>query len=111
MGSSSIEHSGENDFLISGELSFASVPLLLDEGERKFLAAADGCITVDLKGVSRTDSAGLALLVEWMRRMRQRGHEITFANVPSQMLALARLSGLERVLLLPVELSPSSHEL
>lgn len=97
MGSSAIEHSGENGFLINGELSFASVPQLLKEGERKLLAAGRS-VTVDLRGVSRTDSAGLALLVEWTRRMRRGGHEVSFINIPQQMMALARLSGLEQVL-------------
>ena len=95
-----IQSCGEGLFLLSGELSFSSVPGLLQEGERLLPGTreAAGNVTMDLQGVSRTDSAGLALLVEWTRDVRAQGIEITFLNIPAQMVALARLSGLEEVL-------------
>jgi len=97
---SRIELTDDGVFLLSGELSFASVPGLLREGRQRLIkrGASDATITVDLQGVSRTDSAGLALLVEWTRDARRQGGEIAFLNIPAQMAALARLSGLEGVL-------------
>jgi len=100
-----IERRDEGTFLLSGELSFASVPALLRESQRLLSQQVDAvganAVTIDLRGVSRTDSAGLALLVEWMRSFRAQGVTISFLNMPVQMLALARLSGLEGVLSLP----------
>ncbi len=101
-----IELRGDGVFLLSGELSFSSVPRLLREGQRLLpreaaSAEVSAGVTMDLQGVSRTDSAGLALLVEWLRDSRAQGVEINFLNIPAQMLALAHLSGLEGVLSLP----------
>ena len=55
-------------------------------------------ITVDLKGVTRADSAGLALLVEWLRESENAGNSIEFVNVPTQLLSIARVCGLEEIL-------------
>lgn len=100
-----IERRDEGTFLLSGDLSFASVPALLRESQHLLpqqIAAADAnAVTIDLQGVSRTDSAGLALLVEWTRNFRAQGITLHFLNIPTQMLALAHLSGLEGVLSLP----------
>lgn len=81
---------------LEGELSFETVVQLL--GEIRRLLDKDTEIRVDLQGVSRADSAGLALLVEWMRIAKELGKSIRFLNIPQQMLAIARVSGLDQVL-------------
>ena len=81
---------------VTGVLSFGSVnqalkimqPLLEDRN----------AILVDLSAVERADSAGLALLVEWVSRAKQNGIELTYCDIPQQMLAIARVSGLDALL-------------
>ncbi len=93
------ERQSEGVFLLSGELSFASVAGVLRESEPLLVSRNGGdVITIDLQGVGRSDSAGIALLVEWLRNAKSQNSDITFLNIPSQMLALTRLSGLEAVL-------------
>jgi phospholipid transport system transporter-binding protein len=58
---------------------------------------------VDLGGVGESDSAGLALLIEWLRMAKQSGKEIHFANVPEQIEALARISEVEDLIGTPSE--------
>lgn len=82
---------------VSGELSFASAPVLLEQGAA-LLAGHGGRIRLDLGGVTRADSAGLALLIEWLRIARRRQLAIEFRNIPPQLLAIARVSGLDRIL-------------
>ncbi len=82
---------------VSGELVFETVPELLEQGRVLFEEGAPG-FELDLGGVTRADSAGLALLVEWMRIAHRRHRNIVFRNVPEQMLAIARVSGLEEIL-------------
>jgi phospholipid transport system transporter-binding protein len=48
--------------------------------------------------VERSDSAGLALLVECLRQAHQSGKSLRFFNIPAQMLAIARVSSLDQVL-------------
>lgn len=81
---------------IEGELGFQNVAELNPQGQA--LIASATSLEFDLAGVVRVDSAGLALLVEWMRNAQTSGKSIRFLNVPPQMLAIARVSGLDQVL-------------
>lgn len=98
MSAAHIERDG-GGYRVYGELSFASVPDLQLASAGLF--AGSGNIEIDLVGVQRSDSAGLALMLEWMREARRRGGAVKLRNLPEQMRALARLSGLEG--LLPVD--------
>jgi phospholipid transport system transporter-binding protein len=87
---------GDGRFAVTGVLDFDSVADLLVDSRRAF--EREPKIEVDLAGVSSSDSAALALLIEWLRSARRRGAEIRFVGVPDQLVALARLSDLEPLL-------------
>lgn len=91
-----IEARGEGRFEISGELSFDSVPGALRASVEPF--AAGEALEIDLGGIVRADSAGIALLLEWMRRARRAGKTIRFSRVPAQMLSIIELGDLEELL-------------
>jgi phospholipid transport system transporter-binding protein len=94
---------GDGRLIIAGDLSFASVPAVWRQWSA--MAVADEVVEVDLSAVVRSDSAGLALLVECLRQARQAGHSVRFFNIPAQMLAMARVSGLDQVL--PLQRDPA----
>jgi len=48
--------------------------------------------------VTRSDSAGLALLIEWLRESERYGKSVTFLNMPAQMQSISRLCGLDGIL-------------
>jgi phospholipid transport system transporter-binding protein len=75
---------------LRGALSFESVPALYQEMERR-LPAAGPVTVIDLALVTTADSAGLALLLEWQSRQRQRGRELTMRDAPTNLLRLAGL--------------------
>ena len=83
-------------WLLEGELGFATVPAILAHPGADIGDTTD--IEVDLKGVTRADSAGLALLVEWLRESERAGRRIAFVNVPPQLLSIARVCGLDEIL-------------
>jgi phospholipid transport system transporter-binding protein len=85
---------------LSGELSFATAGAALAQG-RAALAGGTGPLALDLGAVTRTDSAGLALLLELLREARTRGRELTFANAPAQLRRLAGFFGVAEILALP----------
>ncbi|MGD8408080.1 MAG: STAS domain-containing protein [Thiohalophilus sp.] len=95
--SASIHQQDNDSYLVSGELNMQSVPGLLREVE-PILGRSQGDICFDLQGVSRSDSAGLALLVEWLQFAGQRQRKVTFRNLPRQLRDIARVSGLEDLL-------------
>ncbi len=87
---------GDGGFLLSGALTFDTVPALWRQSTAQFNNA--DALTLDLQGITHTDSAGLALLIEWMRTARNRNKTIAFRNIPPQMLAIAKVSGVEQIL-------------
>ena len=85
--------------VLAGELSFAQVPALLDRA-RDEIAAGTGPVELDLSGVTRVDSAGLALLLELARTARARGRELRCTRAPEQLRRLADFFGLTPLLAL-----------
>lgn len=96
MNHASVQAGPDGRLILAGELSFKTVVRLWGEVQQLLEQRAE--IHIDLQGISRSDSAGLALLVEWMRTARQLGKPIQFLNIPQQMLAIARVSSLDQVL-------------
>ncbi|MGQ0587065.1 MAG: STAS domain-containing protein [Gammaproteobacteria bacterium] len=82
---------------ISGELSFKNAVAALDAA-RDALAASQGSFEVDLGGVTRADSAGLALLLELARDAHAAGRELRCTRVPEQLRRLAGFFGVTEVL-------------
>ena len=82
---------------VIGSLHFITVSALLTAG---VAAINDGRATViDLAGVTASDSAGLALLIEWLSVAKAAGRTLRFENIPSQLQQLARLSEVEELLI------------
>lgn len=80
-------------YAVEGSLTFASI----DKQTLKsfsFLKGMDS-ICIDLSKVVATDSAGLALMIEWIKLSRMNRVRLRFANIPAQLLALAKLSGFD----------------
>lgn len=87
---------GGGRFELSGELGFPTVVGALEQSKR--LLTHHNTIEFDLAGISRTDSAGLALLLEWVNWARSTGREISFRNIPEQIRAMAQISEVEEML-------------
>jgi phospholipid transport system transporter-binding protein len=84
-------------FALQGELDFASVPELFEQA-RRVLESTPSLITIDLKDIVRTNSAGLALLVGIARQANLAGSSLRLTSVSAQLLALARANKLEGML-------------
>jgi phospholipid transport system transporter-binding protein len=91
-----IEKSEDGIVRLVGELDVRVVPKLLALSAEIFKQPL--CKTIDLAGLSRIDSAGLALLTEWWRTAKIQQHTLRFIHAPPQVQALAHVSGLDRVL-------------
>lgn len=91
-----IQQGNDGRLAISGDLSFDSVAHLWRKIHDWFRDRE--VLDIDLSGVRRSDSAGVALLVSCLRQAQQSGKTVRFFNIPAQMLALARVSSLDQVL-------------
>jgi len=82
--------------VVAGALTFETVPALYQNSAIWFVGAGD--LTIDLAQVERTDSAGLALLIEWLRRAQAANRKLRFTNIPTQVQTLIRINGLQDAL-------------
>lgn len=87
---------GEGRILIEGALDFTTVSALATETERLFQPR--GQLRIDLSGVDRVNSAGLALLLEWMDIARARGVDLQILNLPESLARIAAFSNLGSLL-------------
>jgi phospholipid transport system transporter-binding protein len=78
---------GEGAFELIGEMSFDTAAKILTSSERDIAQCAQA--QVNLSQVSKADSAGLALLLEWKAQAKQRKAVIRFVAVPDSLLAIA----------------------
>jgi len=82
---------GAGTWRVDGPLTFDSVPGLRPRG-LTLLEAAEGALLFDLQGVASADSAGLALLIDWLAEARSKGRSLRYVGVPETLQALAGLS-------------------
>lgn len=88
-----------NTLRITGELTFATVSALLTELTQKLVSKdkteEKSPKVLDLSEVTRTDSAGLALMIELVKLSQDA--PITFRHIPAQMHNLAVVSGVQEL--------------
>ncbi|MGR9044762.1 MAG: STAS domain-containing protein [Gammaproteobacteria bacterium] len=89
-----ITDQGSGVFTVAGELTFSGI----DKTTLKSIPILKSAnpIILDLGQVSSTDSAGLALIIEWIKYARNHKIKLKFQNIPEQLMTLAKLSGLDR---------------
>ena len=95
-GNTGLDDLGDGRFALNADLTFETVTSMLDRSTQLF--AAHEHIEVDLSGVRQADSAGLALLLEWLNWAQSAGRQIEYANIPAQIAAVAQISEVEALL-------------
>ena len=87
---------GNQQFALQGSLDFSNATDLFMQGKQ--LLAQYGQIVMNLKNVVRSDSAGLALLLAWLRFAKENNKQLHFIHAPDQMRHYAEISGLKTIL-------------
>jgi phospholipid transport system transporter-binding protein len=88
----------EYHYQLTGSLSFKQVAKVINLLDIAISSANNSDLSVDLSGITHSDSAGLALLVEWLRRARSHSVRLVFLNLPKQLREIARISALLPIL-------------
>lgn len=96
MSDYTLEDRGEGRFALSGEMSFDTAERILKESEEPFEEHTQ--LEIDLAGVTLSDSAGLALLLEWVTWANHTVREIRFTGMPDRVLAIAKTTEVEGLL-------------
>jgi phospholipid transport system transporter-binding protein len=87
---------GEGCYALEGVLDFSTVNRIAVSGIALF--KRDASVEIDLAGVESANSAGLALLLEWLDVARARGARVTYRNLPDSLVRIAAVSNLAALL-------------
>ena len=96
MNGFSLEDRGGGKFALSGRMVFDTAGEILHDSEEMFEEHTR--IEVELSGVSETDSAGLALLLEWITWANHTVREIRFTGTPEKIDAIAKTTEVDHLL-------------
>ncbi len=83
---------------IAGALDFESVVEIDVRGRQWLAESAPAQCEIDLAAVTYCSSVGIALVLGWMRTASKASKSLSIKNIPADMLALARVNGLDGVL-------------
>lgn len=96
MAEFSLQDNGDGHFALSGEMTFDTAERILQQSEEPFEEHTR--IEVDLAGVTKSDSAGLALLLEWVTWANHTVREIRFSDMPERIMAIAKTTEVDGLL-------------
>lgn len=89
-----------NTLQMSGDVTMSSVSALFASGIN---LQPNAEVVVDLAGLQRVDSSAVSLMLAWLREAQRKQVVLRFANVPDNLLSLAKLYGVAELLsLIPV---------
>jgi len=80
---------------LSGVLDHASVTQMLAQSADWF---GGKTLTISLQGVTQSNSAGLAMLLEWQKIARQKQVALQYHALPEQLRNIARAYGVDQLL-------------
>jgi len=83
---------------VTGELTFASARDARQLGVLVLEGSRAERIVIDCSGVKRADSAGLAVLLDWLAWGRRKTRPISLENLPASLVAIAKISEVDGLL-------------
>jgi len=83
---------------VTGDLTFASARDARQLGVLVLEGSRAQRIHIDCSGVTRADSAGLAVLLDWLAWGRRNSRTISLENLPASLVAIARISEVDGLL-------------
>ena len=84
--------------VVDGELDHHGAKAVMEELDRRIDAAQPRELTLDLSGLTFTDSSGIAVLLRAHRRMGQVRGSMKVVNTPDQAGKVFKAAGLERII-------------
>ncbi|HEV7609294.1 MAG TPA: STAS domain-containing protein [Steroidobacteraceae bacterium] len=84
--------------VVTGELTFASARDARQLGVLVLESSRADRLVIDCSGVTRADSAGLAVLLDWLAWGRRKPRPVSLENLPASLLAIAKISEVDGLL-------------
>jgi phospholipid transport system transporter-binding protein len=93
-----ITEASPGQIAVTGELTFATARDARQQGVSVLEASGANRFVVDCSGVTRADSAGLAVLLDWLAWGRRHSRAVSLENLPASLLAIAKISEVDEFL-------------
>jgi phospholipid transport system transporter-binding protein len=94
-----IVEAAPNRYRVTGALTFETARRAREAGLKLLESSASrDPLVLDCSGVGESDSAGLAMLIDFLRNAEARGRAVEFVNLPPGILAAANISEVTPVL-------------
>jgi phospholipid transport system transporter-binding protein len=89
---------GDGALAARGPLTFADARVARQLGLQALAGATREALQIDCALVTAADSAGLAVLLDWLAAAKRSGRSLHFAHLPEGLLALGRISEVDQLL-------------
>ncbi|RUO59792.1 STAS domain-containing protein [Pseudidiomarina marina] len=86
----------QNEIVLVGELDRMTVPALWKQ--RKSWLSGERVLTLNLRDVTKVDSAGVAMLLEAKRALLAEQRELVITHASKQLHAMVQMSGVQALL-------------
>lgn len=86
---------GPARLVVRGPLTFDTAAAAWRAGQRALDACDASAVDIDCAGIERADSAGLAVLIEWLAWGQRRDRAVRLQGLPATLIDIARISELE----------------
>jgi phospholipid transport system transporter-binding protein len=93
-----ISESSPGRIVVTGELTFGTARNARQLGVLVLEGSRAERLVIDCGGVTRADSAGLAVLLDWLAWGRRRSRAVSLENLPASLVAIARISEVDELL-------------
>lgn len=93
MKEATIEKIDDHRFKVNGDMTFNTTQALLSASKQLFAQAKE--LNLNLSGVNNADSAGLALLLEWIAEIEKKGGKVSLEGIPAPIRTMAKLCQIE----------------
>ena len=93
-----ISEAAAGRIVVTGELTFATARDARQLGVLVLESSRANQAVIDCSGVTRADSAGLSVLLDWLAWGRRKSRTVTLENLPASLVAIARISEVDGLL-------------
>lgn len=93
-----MERRGPAELAVAGSLTFGTATVIHASGLAALSRESAPRIEMDCSGIVAADSAGLAVLIDWLGFVAREGRELRYRGLPEALLALARISEVDALL-------------
>jgi len=84
--------------VVSGEITFATARDARQLGILVLESSRAERLVIDCGGVTRADSASLAVLLDWLAWGRRKSRAVSLSNLPASLVAIAKISEVDGLL-------------